>query len=133
MEVVSECLAMETFETHLDAYLCYLLDGTCFSWGVGLNEVFQPLQFSDSAEGTQNDHQILSLVPHRTIQNANPMSERIVLMLLELQQPVTVTTALKILVYAHYFLRRNHFLVSHRTPPSNCSMPLPWVLKPKVL
>jgi len=79
--------AMEIFETLFDVYLYDLLYGSCFSRGFGLDELFQHLQFCDSVEGTQKDHWIQPLATHWTTQNANPMSERIVLMLLELWQP----------------------------------------------
>ena len=47
---IMESPSMETFKTHLDAYLCDLLQGTCFSRGLGSVisiGPFQPLRFSD--------------------------------------------------------------------------------------
>jgi len=34
---------MEIFKTHLDAYLCNLLGDSCFSRGVGLNDLLRSL------------------------------------------------------------------------------------------
>ena len=38
--------SLEIFKTHLDAYLCDLLYGTCLSWGFGLGQFSSELYFS---------------------------------------------------------------------------------------
>ena len=38
---VVESASMEIVKTCLDAYLCSLLEGTCFSRGVGLNDLLR--------------------------------------------------------------------------------------------
>ena len=64
-------------------------------------------------EGTHKDQraQFSNSWPHRTTQNSNPMSERIVQMLLELRLLGARITALRSLFYAHHCSVKNLFLV----------------------
>jgi len=52
-------------------------------------------------EGTHKDHSVQTLLPHKTTQKPNPMSEGIVQMLLELWQLRAVPTALGSPFHAH--------------------------------
>jgi len=45
-KVVVEPPSVEIFKTHLDTYRCDLLQGICFSRGVGLNDLLRSLPTS---------------------------------------------------------------------------------------
>lgn len=53
-------------------------------------------------EGTLKNHWAQLLVPKRTTQNSNPMSESVVQMLFVIQQPWAVSTALGSMFHAHH-------------------------------
>ena len=62
------------------------------------------------------DHWVQLLVPHRTIQHWNPMSESIVQKLFKLQKLEAMTTALGSMFHAHCQLVKNTFLTPNTSP-----------------
>lgn len=58
------------------------------------------------------DHGVQLPLPHKTIQNSNPMSESTTEILLELLQLGTMPTAQGSLLHAHHPLEKNHFITT---------------------
>ena len=106
-----------------------------YKWGPCLDKehshsfsVYMESQSIPSEKRPPKDHQVQVIALHRTTQNSDHISESIVQMLLELQRPGAVTTALGSQFYAHHPLVRNLLLTPKLTLPWHSSMPFPQVL-----